>query len=70
MAASCLTEDRSTLWLAYQSGGVDVVNIRTGDSTHFEADALSKGQALLLVYDEDRDAAFLITERGVSQINA
>lgn len=70
VAASCLTEDRSTLWLAYQSGGVDVVNIRTGDSTHFEADALSKGQALLLVYDEDRDAAFLITERGVSQINA
>lgn len=71
VAASCLTEDCSALWLAYGDGGVDCVDMDSGDvAAHYGSDVLAKGRTLLLVYDESSGAAYLVTERGVSQIKA
>ncbi len=70
VAASCLTEDRSTLWMAYQDGSVDAVDVASGTVLHhYGADELSGGKALLLVYEESESAAYLVTENGAARID-
>lgn len=69
VASSCMTADRSQLWLAYRDGGVDCVDMTTGDTTNY-SEGLVKGMTLLLVCDDATGEIYLITDRGVSCIKA
>lgn len=69
--ASVLSSDRTLLWMAYASGGVDCVNVETGEVvTSYSARQLTGGSALLLVLDEDAGIIYLVTEDGVTQLDA
>ena len=70
VAASCISSDRTQLWLAYEAGGLDCVDAADGSIVaHYSAKDLAQGRALLLVQDEAAGVIYLVTENGVSQIN-
>lgn len=70
VTTSCLSSDRTQLWMAYEAGGLDCVNPSTGDVlAQYSASDLAQGRALLLVQDEAAGVIYLVTENGVSQIN-
>ena len=69
--ASVLSADRTQLWMAYAAGGVDCVNVESGEVvTSYSADELTGGSALLLVLDEDAGVIYLVTEDGVTRMDA
>lgn len=70
VASSCMSPDRSKLWLAYKDGGVDCVNVSTGNTTSYTGGGLSGGVPLLLVYDDSADTVYLVSENGVTRIKA
>ena len=70
VTTSCLSSDRTQLWMAYEAGGLDCVNPSTGDVlAQYSASELAQGRALLVVQDEAAGIIYLVTENGVSQIN-
>ena len=69
--ASVLSADRTQLWMAYAAGGVDCVNVESGEVVaSYSARQLTGGSALLLVLDEDAGVIYLVTEDGVTQLDA
>lgn len=50
---------------------VDCVNVESGEVvTSYSADELTGGSALLLVLDEDAGVIYLVTEDGVTRMDA
>ncbi|SBV92437.1 putative S-layer protein [uncultured Eubacteriales bacterium] len=71
VSASYMTADRTRLYLAYKTGGMDCVNMSTGAVIKsYTAEELSAGAPLLLVYDESAKFVYLVTEDGVTKIKA
>lgn len=71
VSASYMTADRTRLYLAYKTGGMDCVNMTTGAVIKsYTAEELSAGAPLLLVYDESAKFVYLVTEDGVTKIKA
>lgn len=68
VASSTLSENRQLLWLAYTAGGVDCVNLSTGETTSFAADQLTGGDNLLLVANAKTTSVYVITTDGVTLI--
>lgn len=63
VVSSVLSENRSTLWLAYADGGVDCVNVNTGELiAQFTAEELGIDNILLLVADSTVNNVYVISD--------
>lgn len=63
VVSSALSENRSTLWLAYAGGGVDCVNVNTGELiAQFSAEELAIDNILLLVADGTTNNVYVISD--------
>lgn len=63
VASSVLSENRGTLWLAYADGGVDCVNVKTGELiAQFSAEELAIDNILLLVADGTTNNVYVISD--------
>jgi hypothetical protein len=71
VSASCMTADRTRLYLAYKDGGMDCVDVETGAAVRsYAAGELSTGAPLLLTYNESAKLIYLVTEGGVTELKA
>lgn len=63
VVSSVLSENRTTLWLAYADGGVDCINVNTGDFiAQFSAEDLAIDNILLLVADSTTNNVYVISD--------
>lgn len=69
VASSTLDEERQYLWLGYEEGGVDVVDLSDNSVKSFEKTEFTDGDILLLVGSDIAHEIYVITESGVTVIS-